>query len=86
MFTHSIALNPQQRPKNRRLSPILTNFGVGVEVRQTEQGIQAQITFSTVHMCRHSIHAQSTVVFLLQKSVYGAGESNNNIGNVRYHR
>jgi hypothetical protein len=27
MFTHSIALKPQQRPKNRRLSLILTNFG-----------------------------------------------------------
>jgi len=26
MFTHSIALKPQQRPKNRRLSPILTNL------------------------------------------------------------
>jgi hypothetical protein len=27
MFTHSFALKPQQQPKNRRLSPILTNFG-----------------------------------------------------------
>jgi len=27
MFTHSIALKPQQRPKNHRLLPILTNFG-----------------------------------------------------------
>jgi hypothetical protein len=27
MFTHSIALKPQQWPKNRRLSPLLTNFG-----------------------------------------------------------
>jgi hypothetical protein len=27
MFTHSISAKPQQRPKNRRLSPLLTNFG-----------------------------------------------------------
>jgi hypothetical protein len=27
MFTHSIALKHQHRPKNRRLSPLLTNFG-----------------------------------------------------------
>jgi len=27
MFTHSISVKPQQRPKNHRLSPILTNFG-----------------------------------------------------------
>jgi hypothetical protein len=27
MFTHSIALKPQHRPKNRWLSPLLTNFG-----------------------------------------------------------
>jgi hypothetical protein len=27
MFTHSISAKPQQRPKNCRLSPLLTNFG-----------------------------------------------------------
>jgi hypothetical protein len=27
MFTHIISAKPQQRPKNRRLSPLLTNFG-----------------------------------------------------------
>jgi hypothetical protein len=27
MFTHSISAKPQQRPKNRQLSPLLTNFG-----------------------------------------------------------
>jgi hypothetical protein len=27
MFTHSISAKPQQRPKNHRLSPLLTNFG-----------------------------------------------------------
>jgi hypothetical protein len=27
MFTHNIALKPQQKPKNHRLSPLLTNFG-----------------------------------------------------------
>jgi hypothetical protein len=27
MFTHSISAKPQQQPKNRRLSPSLTNFG-----------------------------------------------------------
>jgi hypothetical protein len=27
MFTHSISAKPQQRPKKRRLSPLLTNFG-----------------------------------------------------------
>jgi hypothetical protein len=27
MFTHSISAKPQQRPKNRRLSPLSTNFG-----------------------------------------------------------
>jgi hypothetical protein len=27
MFTHSITAKPQQRPKNRRLLPLLTNFG-----------------------------------------------------------
>jgi hypothetical protein len=27
MFTHSISAKPQQRPKNSRLSPLLTNFG-----------------------------------------------------------
>jgi hypothetical protein len=27
MFTHSISAKPQQRPENRQLSPLLTNFG-----------------------------------------------------------
>jgi hypothetical protein len=27
MFTHSISAKPQQRPKNRQLSQLLTNFG-----------------------------------------------------------
>jgi hypothetical protein len=27
MFTHSISAKPQQRPKNWRLSQLLTNFG-----------------------------------------------------------
>jgi hypothetical protein len=27
MFTHSISAKPQQQPKNRQLSPLLTNFG-----------------------------------------------------------
>jgi hypothetical protein len=27
MFTNSISATPQQRPKNRCLSPLLTNFG-----------------------------------------------------------
>jgi hypothetical protein len=27
LFTHSISAKPQQRPKNRRLLPLLTNFG-----------------------------------------------------------
>jgi hypothetical protein len=27
MFTHSISAKPQQWPKNRRLSPLLANFG-----------------------------------------------------------
>jgi hypothetical protein len=27
MFTHSISVKPQQRPKNHRLSPLLTYFG-----------------------------------------------------------
>jgi hypothetical protein len=27
MLTHSISAKPQQRPKNRRLLPLLTNFG-----------------------------------------------------------
>jgi hypothetical protein len=27
MFTHSISAKPQQRSKNRRLLPLLTNFG-----------------------------------------------------------
>jgi hypothetical protein len=27
MFTHSISAKPQQRPKNRQLSPLLTIFG-----------------------------------------------------------
>jgi hypothetical protein len=27
MFTHSISAKPEQQPKNRRLSPLLTNFG-----------------------------------------------------------
>jgi hypothetical protein len=27
MFSHSISAKPQQRPKNRRLSLLLTNFG-----------------------------------------------------------
>jgi hypothetical protein len=27
MFTHSISAKPQQRPTNRRLLPLLTNFG-----------------------------------------------------------
>jgi hypothetical protein len=27
MFTHSISARPQQQPKNRQLSPLLTNFG-----------------------------------------------------------
>jgi hypothetical protein len=27
MFTHSISAKPQQRPKNRRLSPLSTIFG-----------------------------------------------------------
>jgi hypothetical protein len=27
MFTHGISAKPQQRPKNHRLLPLLTNFG-----------------------------------------------------------
>jgi hypothetical protein len=27
MFSHSISAKPLQRPKNRQLSPLLTNFG-----------------------------------------------------------